>query len=201
MGDPLNISSKKIGIRYLSKYIEITDELENILTDNLLIKEFPKGTLLLESGDLCNECYFILKGLVRSFCLKDSDEVTIDFFMEEQVISPSCYGEGRPSTYSLECLEHTIAFVGTPNMEREMYSKYPQLESLSRIIGDKMMSSFKDNFSQYKLASPEERYLNLVKTNPQLIQRAPQYQIATYLGMKPESLSRIRKRIVNSKLS
>jgi len=184
--------------RYLSKYIELTDELENALSENLLVREFPKGTFLLKEGELCNECFFILNGLIRSYYMKDYEEVTADFYMEEQVVSPSCYGRNIPSDFFLECLEDTVAFVGTPQMESDMYSKYPQLESMSRVMGEKIMSSYRDSFDTFKMSSPEERYLNLVETNPDLIQRAPQYQIASFLGIKPESLSRIRKRISKS---
>jgi CRP-like cAMP-binding protein len=171
-------------IRYLSKYIELTEELENALTENLLIKEFPKGTILLKEGDICNECFFILKGLVRSYYMKDGEEVTTDFHMEEQVVSPSCYGRNIPSDLFLECLEDTVAFVGNPQMESDMFSKYPQLESLSRVMGEKIMSNYRDSFDAFKMSSPEERYLNLVQNNPDLIQRDPHYQIASYMGIK-----------------
>lgn len=183
--------------KYLSKYLDLSEELVTALSENLLIREFPKGTILLKEGDLCNECYFILEGLVRSYYIKNGEEITTDFYLEEQVVSPSCYGTETRSGSFLDCLEDTVAFVGNPELENEMYSKYPQLETLSRIIGDKIISSYRDNFETFKMSSPEERYLNLIKYNPGLIQRAPQYQIASYLGIKPESLSRIRKRISN----
>ncbi|MBI9107807.1 MAG: Crp/Fnr family transcriptional regulator [Spirochaetales bacterium] len=190
---------ESIIVRYLSKYIELTEELENALAENLLIREYPKGTILLQEGEICTECFFILKGLIRTYYLKEYEEVTTDFHMEEQVVSPSCYGQNTLSDLFLECLEDTVAFVGTPQMESDMYLKYPQLETLSRVIGEKIMSSYRDSLDAFKMSSPEERYLNLVKNNYDLIQRAPQYQIASFLGIKPESLSRIRKRISKSK--
>ncbi len=188
-------------VQYLSKYVEITKELESILNKLDLVKEFPKGTVLLKEGELCNECYFIIIGMIRSFYITEVDEITTDFFMEEQVVSPSCYGTKIPSKLYLECLEDTVAYVGTPELEKEMYLKYPPLVSMSQAMGEKIISNYKDNFDNFKLSSPEQRYINLVENKPELIQRAPQYQIATYLGIKPESLSRIRKRISKSKKS
>jgi len=185
--------------QYLSKYVDITEDLEEALSGLRLVREYSKGTVLLKEGELCNECYFIIKGLIRSYYIKEIDEITTDFFMEEQVVSPSCYGTKIPSKLYLECLEETVAFVGTPEMESEVYLKYPQLVSMNQVIGDKIMSNYRDTFDAFKMSSPEERYLALVKHNPELIQRAPQYQIASYLGIKPESLSRIRKRISKSK--
>lgn len=180
---------------FLSKYMDIDKELEEALESNLMVKEYPKKTLLLKEGDSSRECYFVLKGLIRTFYIRNGDEVTTDFTLEEDVASPSCYGGETPSKVYLECLEDCIVIVGSPDIEAVMFKKYPKLETLSRIIGEKLLNNAKDNFNQFKLLSPEERYLHLIKINPELIQRVPQYQIASYLGIKPESLSRIRKRI------
>jgi CRP-like cAMP-binding protein len=121
--------------RYLSKYIEISEELERALSENLLIRKYPKGAVLLKEGELCSECFFIIKGLIRSYYLNEVEEITADFYMEEQVVSPSCYGTKTPSRLYLECLEETIAYVGTPELESEMYLKYPELVSMSQAMG------------------------------------------------------------------
>lgn len=184
--------------KYLSQYIDIDETLEDALKENILIREYPKGTLLLKEGDLCNECYFIIKGLIRCYYHKNAEQITSDFYMEEDVASPSCYGTNTPSNLNLECLEDTVAFVGSPEMETEMFEKYPKLETLSRIMGDKILSKYQENIHTFKMSSPLERYQELLEKRPELIQRVPQYQIASYLGITPESLSRIRKRITKS---
>lgn len=84
-------------------------------------------------------------------------------------------------------------------MGKEMYHKFPQIETLNLALGEAIMAKHVEEFAEFKMASPEERYLNLLKNRPDLVQRAPQHQIASYLGIKPESLSRIRKRILNQK--
>ncbi|MDO9679661.1 MAG: Crp/Fnr family transcriptional regulator [Bacteroidales bacterium] len=183
-------------LKYLSKYIPITKELEEELSKIEFIKLFPKGTILLEEGKISNECYFIIKGCIRSFYNKDGEEKTTEFYTEEQAVIPSAYGKKIPSEYYVECIEDTIAGVGTPELETEVYRKFPQIESLNRALGEVIMAKYQDTFAEFKMASPEERYLALLKNRPDLIQRAPQHQIASYLGIKPESLSRIRKRIV-----
>lgn len=86
--------------------------------------------------------------------------------------------------------------MGTPELETEMYQKFPHIESLNHALGEAIMAKYVETFAEFKMASPEERYLNLLKTRPDLIQRVPQHQIASYLGIKSESLSRIRKRII-----
>jgi len=186
-------------LKYLSKYIPITNELEEEISRIEFIKCFDNGTVLLEEGNISNECYFIIKGCIRSFYIKDGEEKTTEFYTEEQAVIPSVYGDKIPSEYYLECIEDTIVGVGTPELETEMYQKFPQIESLNRALGEAIMAKNQDTFAEFKMASPEERYLALLKNRPDVIQIAPQHQIASYLGMKPESLSRIRKRIMSQK--
>lgn len=183
-------------LKYLSKYIPITEELEEELSKIEFIKSYTKGTILLEEGKISNECYFIIKGGIRSFYNKDGEEKTTEFYTEEQAVVPSAYGSNLPSKHYLECIEDTIAGVGNPELEAEIYMKFPQLESLNRALGEAIMAKQQDTFAEFKMASPEERYLALLKNRPDLFQRVPQHQIASYLGIKPESLSRIRKRIM-----
>lgn len=183
-------------LKYLSKYVVITEELEKAIIESVFIKSFKKGTILLKAGCFSNECYFILKGCIRSYYMKDGEEKTTEFYTEEQVVSPSGYGKKIPSELYLECIEDTIASVGTPELEEDTFKKYPQLETLSRVMADVIISNYQDTFAEFKMANPEQRYLNLLKNRPDLIQRVPQHQIASYLGIKPESLSRIRKRII-----
>lgn len=186
-------------LKYLSKYTEITNELENIILENTLVKFFPKKTILLKEAQISNDCYFILKGCIRSYLIKNGEEKIIEFYTEGQVVLPSVYGQSKPSPYYLECLEDTIVTIGNPQLEKQTFQKYPQLESLSRIIAEKIISTKQESFTTYKTSSPEERYLNLLQNKPDLLQRVPNYQIASYLGVKPESLSRIKKRIIGKK--
>lgn len=184
-------------LKYLSKYTKTTKEIEEAIIESSFFKAFKKGTILLKEGGFSNECYFVLEGCMRSYFLKDGEEKTIEFYTEEDIVTPANYGKSTPSKYYLECIEDTIVNVGNPSIEKEMYQKYPQLESLSRVISEVILTKQQESFTEFKTSSPEERYLNLLKTKPDLMQRVPQHQIASYLGIKPESLSRIRKRIMN----
>lgn len=186
-------------LKYLSKYTKITHELENVITKNTFFKSFKKGTILLKEGDISDECYFILKGCVRSYIIEDGEEKTIEFYTEEHVVTPSNYGKNTPSNYYIECMENVIVSVGNPKLEKETFQKHPTLESLSRVIAEIIIAKNQDSFAIFKTSNPEERYLYMLKTRPDLIQRVPQHQIASYLGIKPESLSRIRKRILDKK--
>lgn len=186
-------------LEYLSKYVVVTEEIEKAISENTLFKNFKKGSVLLKEGGFAHECYFVLKGCIRSYFLKNGEEKTIEFYTEEQAVVPSNYGTRKPSEYYLECLEDTVVSVGNPELEKETFQKYPQLESLSRVIAETIIAKQQETFTQFKTSNAEERYLHLLQTKPDLMRRAPQHQIASYLGVTPESLSRIRKRVARKK--
>jgi DNA-binding MarR family transcriptional regulator len=82
-------------------------------------------------------------------------------------------------------------------MEAEMFSKFPKFETLCRILAEEFLAKQQIDFDEFKTSSPEQRYLNLLQKRPDLIQRVPQHQLASYLGIKPQSLSRLRARILD----
>ena len=182
-------------VKYLTKNTSLSDELINIIVENSEIKNYKKGAILLREGELSNECFLILKGCIRSYIVKDGEEKIIEFYTEEQPVSPINYGTKTPSEHYLECIEDTIACVGTPELENKIFRNYPQVESACRTVTESIMGSYQSSFADYKTNSAEERYRKLLKERPELIRRAPQYQLASYLGIKPESLSRIRRRL------
>jgi CRP-like cAMP-binding protein len=187
-------------VKYLSKYLPITRELEAAIIESGFIKSFRKGTLLLKEGEISNECYFVIRGCIRSFYIKDGEEKTTEFYTEEMAVTPTVYGKKIPSEYFIECIEDTIAGVGNPDLETKLYKKFPQIELLNLALGEAIMAKYVETFAEFKMSSPEGRYLNMLKTRPDLMQRAPQHQIASFLGIKPESLSRIRKRTMNKSI-
>lgn len=183
-------------IKYLTKYTPLSDELSEIIIQSTIIKNYKKGTVLLRQGELSNESYFVLKGCLRSYLITNGDDKTLEFYTEEQPLLPMSYGKGTPSEQYLECIEDSVLTVNTPEHEKEMFLKYPQFESICRIMTEVMMANFQESLVNYKLTNAEERYLFILKNRPDLIQRVPLYQLASYLGIKPESLSRLRKRLI-----
>lgn len=186
-------------IKYLSKYVSISKKVEKAIIEGALVKNYDKGTVLLKEGAISNESFWILRGCIRSYYVVDGIEKTTAFYTEEHSIIPLSYGKNIPSQHYLECTESTIATVGTPSMEKDMFKKFPELESVCRILSEVFLTKNQEVFDNYIIFSPEERYLRLASTRPDLIQRVPQYHIASYLGVTPESLSRLRKRMAARK--
>lgn len=103
--------------------------------------------------------------------------------------------DDRSSEYTFACLEDCVPVVGPLDIERDMYAKYAQLESMTRQMMEEAFGRMQEHFAAFIASTPEERFKSLLRTRPQLIDRVPQHQLASYLGMTPESLSRIKKRV------
>lgn len=164
------------------------------------IRTVPKGRYLVREGETAGACYFVLKGCVRQYYLVDGEEKTTFFYTEgHSIFSLRGPSAGKASNHYLACVEDTTLTVLTLEKEREMYSRFPELESMSRISLQEELSNYQEMLATYITTSPEERYLNLLESRPDLLNRVPQYQLASYLGVKPESLSRIRRRIIGNR--
>jgi hypothetical protein len=110
-------------------------------------------------------------------------------------LTPHCVINKAPSDYYISCVEDTILIVTNPEMEAESFTKFPKFESLCRVLSEELLAKQLINFDEFKTSSPEQRYLNLLEKRPDLVQRVPQHQLASFLGIKPQSLSRLRARI------
>ena len=182
-------------VEFLSKYIELTNEEIDILSNQNFIQSYKKGTILLSEGKIAKECFFIIQGCVGSYYLVDGQVKVTEFFTEKQPITPVSYTTKKPSKYYLECLEDCIISLGTPERSAELMKKIPRLATLGSNIMEDQLANQRMKYDEFIKLSPEDRYQNLQKTSTDLLNRVPQYLIASYLGIKPESLSRIRKRL------
>ena len=179
---------------FLSKYMELSEAEKQVLTEFDLFHCYKKGNVLLQEGERSNKSYFVMKGCLRSYFIINGEEKTTEFYTELAPLMPLCTVQEKPSEYYIDCVEDSIVLVGTTDMEKEVFERFPRFETLCRLLSEDLLAQNLDSFHAYKNASATERYFKLVKERPGLVQRVPQYQIASYLGIKPESLSRIRKR-------
>jgi CRP-like cAMP-binding protein len=186
---------------FLSKYDLLkTHEVEE-LANSLKIMRVGKNKTIVQQGDICNQCYFVLKGCLRQSVEIDGTDKTIAFYTEEQaVIFFENTLQPKVAQSSLYSLEESVLIIGETENEEETYLKYPTLELITRKMIEEDFGKTQKTLAQFIVSSPEERYLNLLQERPQLIQRVPQYHLASYLGVTAESLSRIRKRILEKKL-
>lgn len=185
-------------INYFSRIMPLSEEEIIAIAETMCIQEYKKGTVLLKEGELSTETYFVLEGCVRQYYLVDGEEKTNNFFTEEQwVVSLNNINPQEISSHFLECCEDAKLVVGNSEKAEPLYKRFPKLETVSRKVMEKVFAEQHANMASYFIDSPEQRYLKLMTTRPDLLQRIPQYQIASFIGVKPESLSRIRKRIAD----
>lgn len=180
----------------VSRFMSLNEEEARALVDCIPVRTYPKGTLLLREGQIATECYFTIRGCVRLYYLMDGEERTTAFFTEEESIaSLSSYRNKTPANHYLACVEDCRLAVLRYDKEQELYRRFPRFESMCRLSMEDEFGKQQDMLARFITQTPEERYLHLLDTRPELLARVPQYHLASYLGVKPESLSRIRKRI------
>lgn len=155
----------------------------------------PPKTVLLEEGEIANTLYLINKGCLRLFFFNDGKDITFQFFFEENFVASfdSLY-KGTPSYFSLESIESSEVF---PIKKEDFYEQMESNHSLRLLYEEIIIERF--SFYQQLFLSrikntQQQRYEELLKDYPNIIQRVPQHYIASYLGITPISLSRIRNR-------
>jgi CRP-like cAMP-binding protein len=183
-------------IAYFSSFQPLTPEEIEAITASMVIREVAKGTILLSAGQQTTDNYFVLSGCVRQYYLVNGEEKTTHFYTEETWILPAI---GFPAEegvdYYLECAEDSFLVVGNEAKGNELLDQFPKFQALSRKILEQEIIRQQTKLAVYQNSTPEQRYLSLQQAQADLMERIPQYQLASYIGVKPESLSRIRKRL------
>lgn len=181
----------------MNKFTSLNEEEQQAIVNEIVVKEYKKGSTLLRQGDVPTECYFVLKGCIRQYSVDEKGkEVTSNFYTEEQAIVIFNHHKlDKYSEFTFSCLEDCVLVIGDLNTEKDMYTKYGQLEAMTRKMIEGNLGQVQEEFATFVASTPEERYKTLLMKRPHLINRVPQHQLASYLGMTPESLSRIKKRV------
>lgn len=161
-------------------------------------RKIKKGEYFIKSGQVSEELAFILSGSFRFFYEKEDVEKTAYFVFSNEIMA-SFEGilEEAPSKTTIQALEDTEIFVLDYAKMRKMYHISSKFENIGRLIGEYYILMLHNQLSSFLLDTPEERYLKLVENNPDLLNKVPLQYIASYIGVTPVSLSRIRKRIIS----
>lgn len=182
---------------YIEQYMPLSKEEKKAIVDLDIFRSFEKGTVLVREGDPIQGGYFVISGCLRSYYIVDGEERTTAFYTETESLSLLSGADQLKSAHFVSCVEDSIVTVGSSEMGEETISKFPRFQQLCLIMSEQLLSDNLASFAEFKHSSPEQRYLNLLETRPDLLQRVPQHQIASFLGMNPQSLSRIRKRLAS----
>lgn len=167
------------------------------VVNNVIVKEVPAGTILLFEDDIATKLFIVIKGCLRTYFIKDGGiEITSQFFIEGQMVASfESAITGTPSRQTIDAIEDSIlGMIQIKYLNEMVRESSPAKDYLIRFL----MSRLKDYMNQqasFILDNPEKRYIKLLHDNPELVSRLPQQYIASYLGITPVSLSRIRTRI------
>ncbi len=185
-----------ILVTLLSEMTTLSEEEKHAIEDSFPIKTYEKGTYLMKQGEVARNAYYVIAGCLREFELIDGEEKTTAFYTEEQsAINFNSLVNQCPSKRNFICEELTTVAILNGEKEQQLYKKFPRFESFCRSGTEQMMGAGQEQLAEFITLKPEQRYLKILQERPDLINRVPQYHLASYLGIKPESLSRIRKRI------
>jgi len=158
-------------------------------------RKIPSKTILLLEGEIATHVHFIKKGCLRMWFNKSGKDITFQFFFEGQAVaSIDSFISHQPSLYTLESIEpSTIYSISKENFE-QLQQLYPKMKEGFQAILMQRLRNYALLFLSRIKDSPQERYKDLITNHPEIIKRVPQHYIASYLGITPISLSRIRNR-------
>ena len=192
-----------IDPRYLDRYFHklnsfhpVTKEDYAGLVPVIHLKSFKKGEVIFREGQVCRQFYFILEGAMRSFRLEEDSEVNMHFYFEDDIVSDfySLIYE-KPTHFFLVAMQPctTLMFIRTEY--QPVFSNSHRLTAVSSRFYQEAYFNEKQHSDSFKLMTPEERYQYIIDKQPHLLQRVPLIHLASYLGVRRETLSRIRKKI------
>ena len=186
-------------INALQQFIALDDNEKDIIRRLFKEKTYEKGDFFLREGQVCQHAGFILQGLVRYFINNDGEEMIYGFGQEGNfVCNYESFLDHSPSAKNIQSIEDTTMLTISYNDLQTFYTEIKGGERFGRLIAEQIfVESVKQITSMYTDA-PEQRYRNFLQSYPDLQQRIPQYHISSFVGVKPQSLSRIRKRLANS---
>ncbi len=184
-------------LKYLKNYITLTEQEQSIVSSKLTNRSYLKGQYILQSGDVCRHQTYIVKGSVRTFCQDDDgSEHVISFGIEKWWVGDlESFASQTPADFNIQCLDKTdVIQINRMDLD-ELYRQVPKMERFFRLIIQKAYSNLQRRILRNYSLSAKDRYLLFCEEYPEMIQRVPQYMIASYLGITKEFLSTIRKQI------
>jgi CRP-like cAMP-binding protein len=179
--------------KYIDQFIDLPAEELEALINCIEVRSVDKKVRLTDVNETEKYLYFVIKGLARKYFVKGKEEIITQIAKEGELISSSVsYFSGNPSGYVVETIEPTTFYSLHHDKAEQLYSKYPKLERLSRLIITELFLQ-KEVWELERIRySTKERFLRFMNENPELFQRVPQKYLASYLNIKPETFSRLK---------
>ncbi len=181
--------------------ISLTAEEQASIKNYLTPKKLRKKQYLLQEGDICKTIAFVEKGALREYSVDETGgEHIIQFALEGWTIADLfSFLTGEAATYNIDALEDAELVLISKSAHEEMLQKFPKYETYTRLQITGAYLAMQKRLNSINSLSPEGRYLDFITLYPNIVQRVPQHMIASYMGLQPETLSRIRRKISSNK--
>jgi len=182
----------------VDKFLPFTDADFDLIVPHLSERVVAKHELFAQEGKLAKEIGFVLEGSMRHFYTRDGEEKTTYFYFENHFVASyiSCIQQ-TPSLLSIEALSDCRLLVFPYAALQNLFAVSHSWERFGRLIAEYLAAGLEERMVGLLISSPEERYEALLRSNRQkILERIPQHYIASYLGVTPVSLSRIRSRLM-----
>ncbi len=181
--------------------VALTAEEQESIKNYLTPKKLRKKQYLLQEGDVCKIIAFVEKGSLREYSVDENGgEHIIQFAIEGWTISDLfSFLTGEPASYNIDALEDSELVIITKSAHEELLQKFDKYETYTRLQMTGAYLAMQRRLNSIHSMSLEERYLDFTTSYPGIAQRVPQHMIASYMGLQPETLSRIRRKIAVNK--
>lgn len=183
-------------LKSIQDYISLSEKEIELLYNAIEKRLFRKNDVIFTEGNLAEDIYYVTKGCVRLFYTVDGTDKTAFFYTEGQFI---CAGESYtyniPAVENYQAVEDTEVFIFSKSKIEILLKEVPKLEVIARIATENELITCQKVIASFVTKSAEERYIDLLNTQGELFQRVPQQYIASFLGVSPETLSRIKARV------
>lgn len=185
----------------IQEKVLLTQEEMELCKTFFIPKKLRKKQILLQEGDICIYNAFIEKGILRSFTMDEKgNEHIVQFAIEGWWITDlSSFLTNSASVYTIEALEDSELLLLTTSAREALMDKIPMFERYQRLLLQNAYIANQSRINSALTETAEEKYINLANVYPGIVKRVPQHMIASYLGLTPETLSRVRKQINNRK--
>jgi CRP-like cAMP-binding protein len=183
---------------FITKYVTLSDAELEYITNKFKSKSVKKNHFLLRQGDTCKDLVFVQEGCLRLYYLKDDIEVSVWFaFEQSSAIEIYSFISERPSNYFLQAIENSEVLCLSKTELNKLYRHQPKMQEMMRNFWEDVILNLIDRFTALQTDSAEKRYLDLLE-KPDHLETIPQKYLASFIGVTPTSLSRIRRQIIKN---
>ncbi|MDW3194398.1 MAG: Crp/Fnr family transcriptional regulator [Cytophagales bacterium] len=184
-------------LEHINQRVKLTSEEESIITSRLKLRTFLKGQFVQQAGDVSRHQYFITSGSTKTFYTDtDGNMHVVAMGIEDWWIGDICsFSNQLPADFHIQCLDQTTVIQIAYSDQEALFDEVPKLERYFRLVVQKAYGNMSLRIVRNHSMSAKERYVLFLKSYPEIVQRVPQYVIASYLGITKEFLSSIRKQL------